>query len=267
VREKNKKTAEETMTIIKEGKYVLKNKEFEISEMIKKHPLNTKTYLEQELDQLIQNEGSTGHQMEISVTSETTLAAAKRLNNKYDKVAILNFASAKNPGGGFLKGSSAQEESIARSSSLYESINNQKNFYEYHRTTSNTVYSHRMIYSKDIVVIREDSGKLIEPYNIDVVTSAAVNVGALRIKVDVEKIMEERIERIIALFASKKQEIIVLGAFGCGVFKNEPKMIAKLFHKVLTKDQYKNAFKEVVFAIYERESHKPINMIFKNVFK
>ena len=267
MREKNQKLAEETIAILKQGTYSLNSKEIDISENVKKHPLNTKTYVEQELDQLLQNEAVTGHQMEFSVTSETTLAAAKRLNKQYGSVAILNFASAKNPGGGFLKGSSAQEESIARSSSLYESIKNQKNFYDYHRTTKNTTYSHRMIYSKDIVVIKDDFGKLIEPYNIDVLTSTAVNVGALKIRVNVEQIMEERIERIIALFASQKQEVIVLGAFGCGVFENDPKMIARLFYKVLNKEKYKSAFKEVVFAIYEKGHQKPITAIFKNTIK
>jgi uncharacterized protein (TIGR02452 family) len=203
------------------------------------------------------------NETKISVTSETTLVAAKRLKESYSNVAILNFASAKNPGGGFLKGSNAQEESIARSSSMYESLKDQKDFYDYHRAGNSSNYSHRMIYSKDVVVFKNDSGYLIEPYEIDILTSAAVNVGALRVKENIELNMEERIERIIALFASEKKEVIVLGAFGCGVFKNDPKMIAKIFNKVLKKDKYKGAFKEVVFAIFERDYKKPIEKIFK----
>src|SRR5258705_8268933 len=55
----------------------------------------------------------------FEVTGETTGAAARRLASTHAHVAVLNFASAKNPGGGFLGSARAQEEDLARASALY----------------------------------------------------------------------------------------------------------------------------------------------------
>ncbi|HBR75644.1 MAG TPA: TIGR02452 family protein, partial [Cyanobacteria bacterium UBA11159] len=61
---------------------------------------------------------------QFEVRNETTLMGGERiaLTQKFKKIGVLNFASAKNPGGGFLRGTQAQEESLARSSALYKSL-------------------------------------------------------------------------------------------------------------------------------------------------
>ncbi|MCA9020289.1 MAG: TIGR02452 family protein [Planctomycetaceae bacterium] len=89
-------------------------------------------------------------QTEFQLENETTLEGARALaaDSSTGRIGVLNFASAKNPGGGFLGGSQAQEESLARSSSLYASLNLFHNqYYETHRRLRSAFYSDRMIYS------------------------------------------------------------------------------------------------------------------------
>ncbi len=77
------------------------------------------------------------------------------------RIGILNFASAKNPGGGFLGGSQAQEESLARSIALYASLQSEFQFYEEHREMVILLYSHSMIFSPNCPVFRDDQGVLL----------------------------------------------------------------------------------------------------------
>lgn len=95
----------------------------------------------------------------IDIRCCTTLQAARSLVAEVgeDRVGVLNFASAKNPGGGFLGGAQAQEESLARSSSLYITLTQARitsGFYNYHRHGERGVYSHRMIYSPRVAIFK-----------------------------------------------------------------------------------------------------------------
>ncbi len=186
-------------------------------------------------------------------------------------VAILNFASAKNSGGGFLRGAQAQEESLARSSTLYASLTTRlatDGFYSRHHTDLGGcgLYSDRVIFSPDILVFRDEhTGDVLEePYAIDVFSSAAVNVRALedfarrrRSKVDTQSIktaMTRRIETVVAHIAAQepKYDAVVLGAFGCGVFGNNPDFVAKVFKKALPRVPIMNAFFAIPDDNYER---------------
>jgi uncharacterized protein (TIGR02452 family) len=118
----------------------------------------------------------------FAVTPETTLQGAARLilHGGYQRVGVLHFASARNPGGGFLSGAQAQEESLARSSALYWSLLRCPEFYTFHRSLDTCLYSDRMIYSPRCSVVRDDAGHwLLAPYLVDSITSAAPNAGAV----------------------------------------------------------------------------------------
>ncbi|MGF7535574.1 TIGR02452 family protein [Bacillus mexicanus] len=153
----------------------------------------------------------------------------------------MNFASAKNPGGGFLRGSNAQEESLARSSGLYVSISTQQKMYEESKKCKNAMYTDYMIYSPDVPVFRDDDGGLIEPYNVSFITSPAVNTGIVKSRdkhitqYHIDIVMKKRIEKILAAAIVNGHKHIVLGAFGCGVFKNSPEIVAKYFDEILIK--------------------------------
>ncbi|KAJ7935178.1 hypothetical protein B0H13DRAFT_1949961 [Mycena leptocephala] len=101
------------------------------------------------------------------------------------KIGVLNFASAMRPGGGFLGGARAQEESIARSSNLYSSLMTAPGqcFYALHKSgemKSNNYYSHSMIYTRGVQLFRNDAGEWVPPATVDMLTSAAVNAGEVR---------------------------------------------------------------------------------------
>ncbi|CRK58078.1 FIG01123153: hypothetical protein [Alloactinosynnema sp. L-07] len=182
----------------------------------------------------------------ISVTGESTLAAARRLGGD---VACLNFASARNPGGGYRTGAQAQEESLARSSGLGACLRAVPEFYAHHRATPSLLYSDRVIYSPSVPVFRDDTGALIDPYEVAFLTAAAPNFGALRTddeRAQVPSILLTRATRVLSIAAAHGHRTLVLGAWGCGVFRNDPSTVASAFARALATVP---AFDTVVFAI------------------
>lgn len=197
----------------------------------------------------------------FEVANETTLQAARRLLGEGGggRVLALNFASARNPGGGFLNGSQAQEESLARASGLYACINPLQGMYEANRRCPTCLYTDHMIYSPDVPVFRDDKDRLLDrPYPVSVVTAPAANAGVVRVKepentARIETVMLGRMERVLALAVVHGHESMVLGAWGCGVFANDPGQVAGWFARHLTGDGlYRTAFRRVCFAVLDR---------------
>ena len=194
----------------------------------------------------------------FEITDETTLEAAKRICKEDENANpfVLNFASAKNPGGGFLGGAQAQEESLARSSSLYPCLKANFEMYEYNRRTSSCLYSDWMIYSPRVPVFRNDDGSLIQkPYLVTFLTSPAVNAGVVKQKEPqkvhlIELTNRERARKFLWIANKENHKTLILGAWGCGVFQNDPKEIAQIFNKLL-KGEFANCFERVIMAIYD----------------
>jgi uncharacterized protein (TIGR02452 family) len=198
-----------------------------------------------------------GHPTAFAVVNDTTLEAARKLVADGFRPVALNFASARHPGGGFLGGARAQEESLCRASGLYPCINGNA-MYRDHAHTSGGFYTNYAIYSPDVPVIKDDAGELLdEPYLCAFVTSPAVNVGALRSdhKESVRDEMRERVNKALAIMAGHGHDAAVLGAWGCGVFKNDPEEIAELFAKAL-RGKFAGAFAKVVFAVLDSSEEK-----------
>jgi uncharacterized protein (TIGR02452 family) len=208
----------------------------------------------------------------MEVTEETTLAAAQRLSNHADdEVACLNFASAKNPGGGFLKGAHAQEESLARSSGLYASLRAGREFYDFHRAQGDLLYSDHMIYSPGVPVFRDDTGALLEaPYDVAFLTSPAPNRGAIRDPATAARIPEVlalRAAKVLAMAHVNGHRRLVLGAWGCGVFRNDPAEVAGAFAVLLCGDgPFAGRFGHVTFAVYDSVAGKPCLAAFQRTF-
>jgi uncharacterized protein (TIGR02452 family) len=197
----------------------------------------------------------------FEVVNETTLHAARRLHDGEPgtRLLALNFASARHPGGGFLKGSQAQEESLARASGLYASITQFPQMYDTNARFPSCLYTDHMIYSPDVPVFRDDDDALLErPYPVSFVTAPAVNVGALRRNEPdqsgrVEPVMLERAEKVLSLAVVHGHDVLVLGAWGCGVFANDPGRVAEWFHCHLAGEgAFRHAFRKVVFAVLDR---------------
>ena len=171
-------------------------------------------------------------------------------------------------------GSSAQEESLCRCSTLYNVLATDElrnRFYYPHRNAGNPLYNDDLIYSPGILAIKSDTSspkRLPEKdwYKVDVITCAAPNLrrdSDNRInpdtgeqeekitKAELRELLENRIQRIFAVAAAVGNEVLILGAFGCGAFRNPPKVVAKAFHKVL--EDYKDCFEIVEFAVFHTD--------------
>lgn len=205
------------------------------------------------------------------VVNETTLAGIARvLADGKGPVAALNFASAKNPGGGFLNGSQAQEESLARSSALHASLLRAWEFYERHRASPSLLYSDAMVWSPDCPVFRDDDGRLVdEPHLVTFVTSSAPNAGAAADNRPEElplipEVFRRRSEYVLALAASQGYRRLVLGAWGCGVFRNDPKVVAAAFAGHLRQGAWSGRFERVVFSVLDTSPSNETLAAFKH---
>ncbi|KAI9511472.1 hypothetical protein F5148DRAFT_1170718 [Russula earlei] len=195
------------------------------------------------------------------------------------RVGVLSFASATKPGGGFLSGAHAQEESLARASTLYASLvtSTSTRFYDHHkRDRRGGFYSHAMIFSPSVIVLRDDAGRWVPPYQIEVVTSAAVNAGVVReragenpdpdIGARIEGVMRERMARILFLFEQQGIRNIVLGSFGTGVFRNDVSMIADIWFDLLAEEgaRFMHSFDRVVFGIIDSRTLERFKAVFQS---
>jgi uncharacterized protein (TIGR02452 family) len=193
----------------------------------------------------------------FEVVNDTTLVATRKLVADGFRPVALNFASARHPGGGFLGGARAQEESLCRSSGLYACINGNA-MYRHHAPMPGGWYTNYAIYSPDVPVFKDDEGELLdEPYLCGFVTAPAVNAGVIRDRDrgPIREEMRDRVEKVLAVMAGHGHDAAVLGAWGCGVFKNDPEVIAGLFAKAL-RGRFANAFRKVVFAVLDSSDEK-----------
>ncbi len=221
--------------------------------------------------------GKNSFDQKIEVTSEGTTDAARRLllSEGKEHVAALNFASAKNPGGGFLGGAKAQEEDLCRCSALYPCLLTQKDYYEENRANSSMLYLDHIIYSPEVPFFRDDSLKLLDcPFNLSIITAPAPNAGeflrreesqaeaALKLKETVEM----RAGLVLKIAVEQRHKNLILGAWGCGVFRNDPELVADIFAAHLASPEFSGAFELVLFAIYDRSPEQKTLKAFSTRF-
>jgi uncharacterized protein (TIGR02452 family) len=210
----------------------------------------------------------------LEVTDETTLEAAKRIfrENNEANPFVLNFANGFQPGGGFLVGAQAQEESLARASSLYPCLTANMEMYEFNRQQRTQLASDWMIYSPKVPVFRNDDASFLdEPYYVTFLTSPAVCVRGLT-QEELENsdliysVNRERIRKFLWLANQKQHQILILGAWGCGAFWNKVEDISQTFHDLL-KGEFANCFERVIFAIYDTTPTRKVYQAFVEVFR
>ena len=222
--------------------------------------------------------------VKVVVSKNRTYQAASAYKGM--KVAVHNFASASNPGGGVVRGANAQEECLCRCSGLYFNLNTKKmwdGFYAPHRASHNPLHNDDIIYTPEVTVFKTDTAnpKLLpekEWYNVDVITCAAPNLrerpsnsynsgdGNRRAKVTDKELLsihEKRLGRILDVAFIEGDEVVILGAFGCGAFMNNPEVVAMAAKNVI-KD-YQKAFKAIEFAIYCSPRDERNYKIFKRI--
>lgn len=211
----------------------------------------------------------------IEVYSGTTFDVAKRYCT-LGKVAVLNFANPENPGGGVHLGAMAQEECLCRSSNLYACISDHNVFdeyYGYHRSIQSHFYTDRLIYTKDVTVFKDDSlvPQMLpenEWFDVDVITCAAPYLAKIKHtnRAALLLLLKSRVKNIIEAARDNKVDYLVLGAFGCGAFKNPPLVVAEAFRQIIDEQKYRKDFKHIVFAIKPTGEDCPNLTAFNNVF-
>ena len=203
---------------------------------------------------------------QVILVNEKTHEAA--MNYHDGQTCILNFASFKNPGGRYIDGSSAQEESLCHNSFLYNVLKKFPAWYESNKSKLNrALYKDLGLYTPEVKFYTDT-----KEYAFDVFTCAAPNRGVyLRYNPGKENadyadsVLLDRMEFVINVMEDHHVDTAILGAYGCGVFKNNPKTVAEYWHSLLKK----TAIKKIVFAVYDTkgengETYKAFDNVVKN---
>ena len=231
----------------------------------------------------------------IIVSTKRSYDAAEAYKDK--KVCVLNFASASNPGGGVVNGASAQEECLCRTSTLYPLLYRRTlrdSFYKHHhdlntpngphRRMRNPIHNDDIIYTPDVVVFKTDTDKPVrrkeeEWFKVDVISCAAPNLrnmpsnsynsgdGDIPVRPTDEELYQiqfRRFKRILEVAAAMKEEVLILGAFGCGAFENNPSVVAKAAKDAV--EQYKMNFEVIEFAVFCTPERKENYEAFRKAF-
>jgi len=226
----------------------------------------------------------------IHVSGDRSFQAAFRLRKEYPdaKIAVHNFASATNPGGGVTIGARAQEECLCRCSTLYPCLVRSdlwENYYYFHRNRHDVRYTDACIWSPDILIIKSDDD-LPErlPKNefckVDILTVAAPNLrpkpynrmnpgkGESIQVTDAElaELHRSRARHMLTVAAANQDDILILGAFGCGAFQNNPEVVAKVYQEVLNEPEFKNRFLHIEFAVFHTPRETKNFEAFQKVF-
>lgn len=264
IREKNIKIFEETRKFSNET----------ISSLTQEMVHNTQVYEDcaEQLDaSAVKKRRQLKKQMNASFSSRGTVNTAyDYLQKEGIRVAMLNFADALTPGGLVLSGEVTQEENICRCTNLYESLiseNAQKGYYNRNRANERERrtygYTNALIYSPHVAIFREDeSYQNREIRFADVITSPSPCGGNTRA---MEKLIEKRIRGIVLSAVQNQADILILGAWGCGAFGQNPEVMAGIFGKVLS--EYKDCFDTVDFAIRGNTGgESPLLPVFQEYF-
>ena len=219
---------------------------------------------------------------QIGCINADCIDVAERLISMGYDPAILNLASAKHPGGGYHHGTSAQEESLCRSSNLVLSL------YQYadpeimpcvaesgvpiKQIGYPLDINYGGIYTPNVSFFRNGMRKFFtireNPFRCDVITVAALSFTGLPdysgeyetrfrspsggFTAEGEEIMLNKIRTIFRLGLDHGKNALVLGAFGCGAYKLPVPEVARLFQIVINEPEFINKFQTLVFAILEK---------------
>ena len=213
-------------------------------------------------EEKIEQTSVTGNNTIYKVTDHRSFEAASQYKGK--KIAMLNFANSHSVGGAPFS-SGAQEESLCHCSTLLPCLEAmhtpfyQKHINQYDAGEIDFMGNDDLIYTPDVTVFKTDMMKegLVFPkmmpmedwYKVNVITCAAPELwDEDDLPADYEEQLTSRIRKILDVAAKEKNEVLVLGAWGCGAFENPADVVARVFHKVL-----KNySFDLIEFAIGAR---------------
>ncbi len=254
-----KEIALETVRYIEQGYYNKDGKRVDFADAQRRSEVHSRLFTPDQGQEVLRNRRPPVErkQAEMSLVNAATVKAILSFAELgYEQVGVLNFASAKNAGGGFLNGAMAQEESLAASSGLYGTQLKHEGYYLANRATRSMMYTDHAIYSPDVVFFRDERFQLLDqPVAASVLTLPAVNMGQVLLKgEDADQariVMKDRMRLALSIFAHQGDRYIILGAYGCGVFRNDPAEVARWWQELLVDEGYGRCFDHVQFAILE----------------
>ena len=270
--------------IFKDTEHMYRTNE-KLQEVVKNSITNQKLILGNDV---VNYESISERDGQVVVSGKRTLEASESYAKQGKRVCVLNFASATNPGGGVVHGSSAQEEAICRCSTLYPCLNTKEmwnKFYVPHREADNPLYNDDCIFTPVVKVFKADTNfpehlPENEWWNVDIITCAAPNLrkvpsnrmnpsaGSRKADVSYEELKtlhRNRIQRIFELAIANKAEALILGAFGCGAFCNPPELVAEVFAEFTEK--YRGCFDVIEYAVYHTERETANYVAFKETME
>ena len=220
---------------------------------------------------------------DMILSPKKTVEAAMPYARRGKRTCILNFASSVTPGGGVLTGEQAQEESICRVSTLYFALSDPETagkFYDYHWELIRAGKMNRrnrddIVYTPGVVAVRDDANwetmmKEQDWYEMDVIACAAPDLRQLGDAAQFSPTMEElrtlheiRWRCILAAAAKHEADVLILGAFGCGVFANPSELVVEAFNNVLP--EFRNHFETIEFAVYTTRMDAPNYQAFRGI--
>jgi len=225
--------------------------------------------------------------MQITVSGDRSYQAAMRLHkeNPGAKIAVMNFANAFHAGGGVTKGAGAQEECLCRTSTLYPLLYRRTlkdSFYKHHRDLNTSKASDSLVYTEGVIICKTDTDhpermSKKDWVSVDVITIAApdlrsrsnqyaelVGNGTYMNDAELFGYHVKRAIHMLTCAAAKGADILVLGAFGCGAFQNDPKVVARAYKTAL--EVFPKVFDQVEFAILLPPTGSVNYDVFKSVF-
>ena len=266
-REINRTTAKETRKVIKQGFYEKDGKKINL---IGEKFYSAIAISPAESEDLVKKVSipDDGISAKISVVDVDTFEACRHGDEKF---LAMNFANAKHPGGGFLSGANAQEEALCRESTLFDSLSSveAQKMYDYNQTHNKHLYSDYMIISPNVCIFRDIKDQFLDvPALTSVITVPAPNRNGAAQRVPQEMIdtaMKSRLKKMFAVSSYYGYKHLVLGAWGCGAFGNDPRTVAEYFRELLFDEGYRYLFDTIIFAIFDRGEKVNFN-VFREVF-
>ena len=254
----------ETLNIIRDGRYVTDGKNVALTHPISN--LKQAVYLSEKdvLNIIVEQKWKYSQHKDaksalVKVTNRDTFSAALAMSRKSrhaheNEIAVLNFANPVNPGGGVRYGAVAQEEDLCRKSTLLTSLESEDaaEYYRFHKEQCDCFSSHSIIVSPYVEVFRSYNNDLL-PYTfpVSVLTCAAPIVDGVKSRpysyAEYATLLSDRITGILSVCAKLGYKKLVLGAWGCGSFGNDPMLVARLFEQNIR--QFDSAFDEIEFAV------------------
>ena len=265
--EKNLQTAQETLEITQKCSYIKDGrKHFLPGEKFR----DAIVVIPEDVSKFVEdlNRASTEGSAEISITDEDSFTAAGRIGGK---TLVMNFANARYPGGGFLSGANAQEESLCRESTLYASLSSEKSreMYDYNNLHRNPCKYNAMILSPNVCVFRDINDELLKkPFPTSVITIPALNKNgdSKNIPQDtIDEVMKSRLRNMFITAAHFEYKNLILGAWGCGAYGNDPETVAEYFCELIFDEHFERFFDNIVFAIFDRGEKRNLKA-FRKVF-